>query len=153
MDRPAELAPVDGRPSGSRLLGWTTGGLAGAAVAVPDDPAERAAEQTAERIAEPVPGGGEGPPGQGLGGGPGGGPALDLPDLALRRASAHDPGTLAMSLAPGVHQLRAGGRDEVAARVAARCRTALSGPAADVFEVIAAPGPALVPWSAAVGSP
>ena len=80
-------------------------------------------------------------------------PEVGLLDLALRSAGSHEPDTLARALAPGVYQLRAGGRHEVATRVRRRCLAVLPGPAADVFEVIAGPGPALVPWATAVGAP
>jgi hypothetical protein len=80
-------------------------------------------------------------------------PELGMLEQSLRSAGEHDPLALATSLAPGVHQLRAGGRLEVASRVRLRCLDALAPAAVDVFEVIASPGPAMVPWAAAVGVP
>ena len=80
-------------------------------------------------------------------------PELDLLDRALRSAGEHDPLTLARALAPGVHQLRAGGRPEVASRVRRHCLQVLPPSALARFEVIAAPGPSLVPWARTVGCP
>lgn len=80
-------------------------------------------------------------------------PELDLLDRALRSCGEHDPVSLAYGLAPGVHQLRVAGRREAADRVRRRCLQALAPSAINTFEVIAAPGPSLVPWAATVRVP
>ena len=71
---------------------------------------------------------------------------LGLLDRALCMLAADDPFELARSLAPGVFRLRSCGRRALAAAVRARCLVALDSVAVSTFELIASPGPALVPW-------
>lgn len=80
-------------------------------------------------------------------------PELGLLDQSLRTISAHDPHVVARSLAPGVHQLRAGGHLAVAERVRRRCLDAVAPAAVSTFEVVASPGPELVPWAGTIGVP
>ncbi len=86
---------------------------------------------------------------------------FDLLEQALGALAGAEKHGMAISLASGVRRARAAGRHEVAALVRERCLAALrSGAppddvshAGDEFEVLAVPGPALVPWAVSPGLP